>query len=39
MTSYDVSFCSAFIIYSSLYKQLNSKKHKGVSGEFITPTP
>ena len=39
MTSYDVSFCSAFIIDCSLQKKLNSKNHQGSSGEFITPTP
>ena len=39
MTSYDVSFCSAFIIDSTLEKQLNSKKRNEASGEFITPTP
>ena len=39
MTSYDVSFCSAFIIDSSLWKKLNSNKHQGSSGECITPTP
>ena len=39
MTSYDVSLCSAFIIDSSLSNKLNSKKHQGSSGEFITPTP
>ena len=39
MTSYDVPFSSTFIMDSSLQKKLNSKKHQGSSGEFITPTP
>ena len=39
MKSYDVSFCSEFIIDSSMSKQFNSNRNHGTTGEFITPTP